>query len=106
MRPEKIYISFSVVFCFIKSIRYFNCGALKGSNNKLRTILRELSNYYRLGCFQFINPKAVITFIDNSNGFHWLSENFSSAQFLAIQNGNRTNDQLEKTYQYHQHIDC
>lgn len=105
MRPETIYISFSIVLNFFKSLININWKYLK-TKSKLRLSICDMQNFYRFGCFLFINPKVVITFIDNSGGFHWLAENYRSAQFFAIQNGNRTIDQLERTHQYHQHFFC
>lgn len=89
MRPEKIYISPSVIYYFLKSLRFFNWECKK--KGKIQALLVELLNHYRLGCFQFINPKVVITFIDNSPDFHWLYKKYKGPQFFAIQNGNRTN---------------
>ena len=73
----------------------------------LRQLLTELINNYRLATLQYINPKIVITFIDNSGLFHWLSKNYSDIEYFAIQNGNRINKQLEKSdYFYHDHFFC
>gem|GEM_PF-4652629 len=38
------------------------------------------------------NPRVVLTIIDNNNYFHWMCQNYAavgSARFVAIQNGNR-----------------
>ena len=60
-----------------------------------------------MGCLKLINPKVIITFIDNSSYYHWLCKRYKGAHFFAIQNGNRTNGQLEKTIiQYHEHFYC
>ena len=59
-----------------------------------------------MGSLQLIDPKIVITFIDNSESFHWLAKNLKSAKFIAIQNGNRMNDQLENSNHYHEHFFC
>jgi hypothetical protein len=54
-----------------------------------RGILSQLRCIYIESCLAAIAPKAVITFIDNSGIFHWLSKHCSKFPFLAIQNGTR-----------------
>ncbi|MDG6218593.1 MAG: hypothetical protein QCI00_04035 [Candidatus Thermoplasmatota archaeon] len=44
---------------------------------------------YALACIYYINPKIVLTFIDNNPVFYWLSDKYTSATFFAIQNGSR-----------------
>lgn len=48
-----------------------------------------LMRVYSLACIQYINPKVVITFIDNNPTFYWLANTFLKATFYAVQNGNR-----------------
>ena len=56
VRPEKIYISFSLVFCFMKSLRILDWQNINRNKITLRTILGGILRYYRLVCFQFIDP--------------------------------------------------
>jgi hypothetical protein len=53
------------------------------------------------------NPKAIITSIDNSGNFGWLSENYHLAPCIAIQNGFRlTYDSNSQSKYYCQHLFC
>jgi surface carbohydrate biosynthesis protein len=106
MSPPNYYVSFSIFYNFIKTLSDFNWNVIK-ERKKIRAFVKELLRHYHLGCLQFINPKVIITFIDNSSDYHWLCKKYKDAHFLAIQNGNRTNVQLEKTImQYHKHFYC
>ncbi|MCH8012542.1 MAG: hypothetical protein IIA61_11435 [Candidatus Marinimicrobia bacterium] len=76
---------------------------------KLKRLLGILLNHYRLATLEYINPKVVITYIDNSELFHWLSRNCNGSEFFAIQNGNRTNWELERVSKndyYLKHFFC
>lgn len=50
---------------------------------------RSIYLVYLLACTKYMGPKVVLTFIDNSPYFQWLSRNYLEAQFYAIQNGVR-----------------
>ena len=97
LNPEKIFISPSIIYYFLKSLRVFNyqCAKIKKRKiKKIRALIGELLNHYRLGCFQFMSPKVVITTIDNDRVFQWISQKHKGAQYFAIQNGNRTKREL------------
>jgi len=105
--PETFYISASIIYNYIKQL--FNYRWKNSFNKKItfRKLLSELINNYRLVTIKYINPKIVISFIDDSGLFHWLSKNCSHKEFFAIQNGNRINKQLEKSdYFFHNHFFC
>ncbi len=101
MRPEKIYISLSVIYSFLKSLRIYDWNAVKISKRRLRTAIKQLIYIYRMGCFMVIKPRVVVTAVDNSGCFHWLSHNYKDAVFFAIQNGHRTNIQLTELTKQH-----
>ena len=106
-RPKIIFISLKVIYYFIKSLQSIDCKYVVSKNKKFRALFGELSRHYYLSCFQLICPKIVITNIDNSGWYHWLSKKYIGAEFFAIQNGHRTNEQLKKSVQqYHQHFFC
>ncbi len=44
---------------------------------------------YHISLIKFINPKYIITFIDNNISFYNLKKYFPSIKFICIQNGNR-----------------
>ena len=49
----------------------------------------DLLLLYYLACFEHINPKVILTFVDNDIKFHRLSNRYPAASFFAIQNGCR-----------------
>ena len=65
------------------SIKDFKWSILKTRRGMCRTIIVELLNHYRLASIKFIDPKVIITFIDNSSSYHWLCKNYKSATFFA-----------------------
>ena len=96
MRPERLYISISSIYYFLSSLRFFDWSYVKRIENKLRGLLAALSLHYRLGCFKVMNPKVILTLIDNAFNFHWLSMHYTKGTFFSIQNGNRTSRELTK----------
>ena len=106
IRSPNYYVSFSIFYLFIKTLSDFNWHAIK-KRKKIHAFGKEILCHYHLGCLQFINPKVIITLSDNSSFYHWLCNRYKDAQFFAIQNGNRTNKQLDNEInQYHQHFFC
>ena len=105
--PETFYISIVLVFNYIKQLFHYKWVNIIKNKLTFRIFLSELINNYRLVTIKYINPKIIITFIDDSSSFHWLSKNYSDIEYFAIQNGNRINKQLEKSdYFYHDHFFC
>jgi len=84
---EFIYISPQILFSYIINIfRRINLIEMRLNQSDI--------NSYFLPCLKIIEPKIVITFIDNSSTFNDLSENYRNAEFIAIQNGSRGTDNL------------
>jgi len=105
--PETFYISIVLVFNYIKQLFHYKWVNIIKNKLTFRNFFSELINNYRLVTIKYINPKIIITFIDDSGSFHWLSKNYSDIEYFAIQNGNRINKQLEKSdYFYHDHFFC
>ncbi len=72
-RIDKIYINYSI-------IKFILFNLLK----------RKIKLNYLIALINIIDPKIIITFIDNSQDFHLLSKFFDKKRFfLAIQNANR-----------------
>lgn len=86
-RKEIIYLSPRIVYFLISNI----------FTKRFRILWKQLNNFsvlyfsYLYACLKCFNPKVVITFTDNSFNFQWLSRNYKSARFFAIQNGIRIN---------------
>ena len=64
-------------------------GSIKG-------IFSTIYRYLALSALKAIKPKIVITFIDDSSLFGWLSEKYKEATFYSIQNGTRTQKALKE----------
>ena len=58
-------------------------------NLKYKGTLFSMRDLYNLSCLYAIKPKIVLTFIDNSKAFYFLSKNYSCSRFIGIQNGVR-----------------
>ena len=52
-------------------------------------ITRQLFHIYFLNIVGYINPKIVITYIDDNSIYSWLTQNYNDCEFIAIQNGIR-----------------
>jgi len=108
-RDIEIYISPKILISFISSLRFFRIKKIKGMRKTIVHIVQQLRHCYHLACISVIKPKIVITYIDDSQFFHWLSKNYSKAEFFAIQNGCRTNftlNNLNAEDFYLQHYFC
>ena len=82
-RQEFFYISPQILFKMAKKIFMFDFQYLK----KIKSYVYKA---YALSCVEYINPKIVITFIDNDFTFQWLSKKYNNAEFYSIQNGHRS----------------
>jgi len=102
-RWEEIHITFPILFLMLKNAMRFLIKS-KGLGIKGIPKHRWIGRIYKIylySCIEYINPKVVITFIDNEHNFHWLSKVYKRCEFFAIQNGHRTEGQLslcEKNY--------
>ena len=54
-----------------------------------------------------MQPKVLVTFIDNSSTFSWISKNCNNFESIAIQNGFRISSHLTKDVNFYlQHYFC
>lgn len=103
-RPADFFITTSLLKEFLTSLNNFN---LREIFNHPRGILIGFLSQLRLAYYQslilLINPKAVLTFIDNNIIFNQLSQSLKIIPFIGIQNGLRLVH--EKARNYHvQHL--
>lgn len=103
-RPADYFITLSIIKLFILFLPKINfqeaCSDRRGF---IVGFLSELRLVYYHSLILSINPKAVITFIDNNIIFNQLSKTLKSIPFIAIQNGLRLPQ--EKADKYHvQHL--
>ena len=108
VRPEDVFIGPRVFLNFLGMLPGMYFKELKSSNRGwLIGLLRKLKLIYFTSCFVTIRPKAIVTSIDNSSDFHWLSKNCRRFHFIAIQNGSRLSFMSNESDDYHlQHLFC
>lgn len=108
MHPMEIYITPRILFNFIRNLKYFKFRKGVASNRGLfYKIFWQLFCIYIKADLISRNPLAIITSIDNSGIFGWLSENYHQAPCIAIQNGFRlTYSSNSQTKYYCQHLFC
>lgn len=92
LKYEVLFTREEVFYCSPKIIYFFSKNLCK---KEFRELWSRCSNFdvlhlsYLYACLRCFNPKVVLTLIDNSYQFHWLSRNFKTANYYAIQNGVR-----------------
>ena len=108
MRPHEIIIGSKILHNFLRCFHHFELGEARGyQTGFLRGIFSQLRNIYFEACLLSSNPKAVVTFIDNSSIFHWLSKHCRAFPLIAIQNGARRRFEITENYGYYlQHYFC
>lgn len=107
-RPEEIRIGLKIALCFLRFLGQLHLSdARTRARGFIRGILKQLRCIYIESCLAAMNPKAVVTFIDNDPTFHWLSRNCRLFPLLAIQNGGRLRYASTDSPEYYlQHYFC
>ena len=106
-RPEELRIGVRIILNFLRFLARFRFGDAAGPRGTVRGILRQLRLIYLKACLAAMKPRAVVTFIDNSTDFHWLSRNCRGFPLVAIQNGGRLRYAAADTPGYYlQHLFC
>ncbi|MBI4669570.1 MAG: hypothetical protein HY747_10400 [Elusimicrobia bacterium] len=80
---DAMYLSPVIVLLMLKNLKYW--GEMR---------LGQLFVVYLVSCLEYIRPKIVITFQDNNSFFWRISRLYRKAEFLAMQQGNRTPEDL------------
>jgi surface carbohydrate biosynthesis protein len=86
---SEILINFRLALFFVRNI--FKIKRRRG-------VLSYLNRVYYYSYIEYLQPSVVVTFIDNSALFQWLSNHYRKANFFAIQNGNRLKVELQSSY--------
>lgn len=90
VRPEELRLGYRIVGNFLRFLGHLDLGeASRHRRGPVVGIAKQLICIYYESCIAAMNPKAVVTFIDNSDRFGWLSRNCRLFPFIAIQNGTR-----------------
>jgi surface carbohydrate biosynthesis protein len=107
-RPEDLWLGLSVIMQFLKLLSAITRSDIKSHPAGIfRGFLRQLKMVYFWACLLVMNPKAVVTFIDNSSTFGWLVQRCKNFPFVAIQNGGRLSYALaDDPGISHQHLFC
>ena len=83
-RYETFYFSLPIVIRFIRNLIRF-----KLRDKSFGSITGNIYRLYLLSCIEHIKPKVVITWVDDSKSFHYVSRNYKHAEFYAVSNGFR-----------------
>jgi len=84
-RGEVVFVSLSLLVRMIRNLPLIDWGETVRRGKWFRSLY--LLNM--ISCLQAMEPSVVVTFVDNSQVFHWLSLHHEGAEFIAIQNGMR-----------------
>lgn len=108
-RWEKIHVTLPVLFLMLKNTVRF---LIKSKGLEIKGIPKyrwygRIYKIYLFSCIEYINPKVVITFVDNDHIFHWIAKRYNHCEFFAIQNGHRNTRQLDSSEKHYlQHFFC
>ncbi len=90
MRPYEFLVGPSIIMNAILCIHHFSLKeVLEYPRGLIFGVLFQLRAIYFEACLVSMKPKAVVTVIDNSSIFHWLSRYSRKFPYIAIQNGSR-----------------
>ena len=108
IRPYEILIGLTIILQALRCAHHFSLSeAASNPRGLMIGVLSQLRNIYFEACLVSMKPKAVVTFIDNSSNFHWLSKHSRAFPFIAIQNGSRLRYAISENYGYYlQHYFC
>lgn len=103
-RPVIWNIHPRVFFSFFTNLKYFDFKALiKPLRGLLKEILWQLHMVYIKSEIDLAQPRVVLTFIDNSAKFAWLSQRSHRIPCIGIQNGFRLSDDSNSSLGYYCH---
>ncbi len=108
MRPYEILVGPKILINVVRFLRQLTLReAVAHPRGFVLGTLSQLRSIYFESCLVAMKPKAVVTFIDNSDSFHWLSRYCREFPFIAIQNGARLRYASVGTSGYYlQHLFC
>lgn len=106
--PVNINLWPTILVKFFLNLKLFKFKQCTGSPKKIfYECFWQLLMIYVKADLDLRKPKGIVTFIDNSKKFAWLSENFNLAPCIAIQNGFRLKYASQNGENYYcQHLFC
>jgi hypothetical protein len=87
--PSELRIGARTIARFFRQLAGIGMKDVDRSRGPLRGVAKEVWLVYLKSMIMAMRPKAVVTFIDNSGDFHWLSRHCRAFPLIAIQNGSR-----------------
>lgn len=106
-RPPEVRIGVRTIAFFLRDLPQFRLTEVDRSRGLLRGLVKGAWLRLLGATISAMRPKAVITFIDNSGSFHWLSMNCGRFPLIAIQNGSRLRYAAGEANEYYlQHLFC
>lgn len=103
-RPVEFIFSFYIVVNVLRNLKFLRpFKKFTANKNFITNILWQLLCIYIKSYIELINPKAVITSIDNCTKFAWLSKNINRIPFISVQNGFRLAYDVDKNCIYNSH---
>ena len=94
-RIKIIYINFKLFVNFILNLKNFDLIWILKCKCNFKFILEQLYLIYLISLLKTLKPKVLITFIDNDWHFQYLSKVCKNLEFIAIQNGVRSQVNLQ-----------
>ena len=89
-RGERFYVAPRVLVRMARHFSAVRAAARPGElPDGLRGLAQAIWRSYLLACFDLMRPGVVVTYIDNSAAFQWVSRRVRGPVFLAVQNGSR-----------------
>jgi surface carbohydrate biosynthesis protein len=99
-RIPTFYLNFHIIFDFLKNLIH-----IKFHKTSLSYSLRQIKYTYEKSVIDFLNPAAVITYIDNSQSFSWIAQETKNRLFFSVQNGFRLSyESANNHYYFAQHL--
>ena len=107
-RPVEINLSVKLLFYCLLNLKFFSLkDCLQSKRGFFYKTFWQLQMIYILSELQLRKPRALISNIDNSNKFAWLSKNFDKVQCIGIQNGFRASSDVDSENAYYcNHLFC
>jgi len=91
VRGERWFVCWRVCAAMLRGLRHIDWPWVRRDpRGVLRALPGELFKVYLYGYVCAVRPRAVLTYIDTSWHFMWLSRHYRHAEFFAIQNGARS----------------
>jgi surface carbohydrate biosynthesis protein len=101
-RSSNFYFNFLIFYLFFKNLIH-----IKIYFSNIYYTLKQIKYAYEKSIIDYINPLAVLSYIDNSQSYSWIAQNTKHSKFISIQNGLRLSYEAINNQNYFaQHLFC